>query len=239
MRQLRAFQAQTLSASTNTVALLSLENGSPVLSVATMRTGRVFLSGISFDVTSTTLPVKGSFLALVHSMALAGGDAGAEGRGIMAGGRLPVHEDKKKEASIRTVAGAVIEWKGKAGEMPGLPRSGVYEMEAGNEAFLLAVRSADLEGREAFIGSATVPALAGLTYTVDDYQDAESLLRNLRRSRNGLDMYLPFLLLAMLVVLLEGWLINSSAVNTHCGKLAGLLAAKIPFRRKDTGVADA
>ena len=104
---------------------------------------------------------------------------------------------------------------------------------------LLAVRSADLEGREAFIGSATVPALAGLTCTVDDYQDAESLLRNLRRSRTGFDLYLPFLLLALLAALLEGWLINSGAMHAHVRKLADLFAAKISARRTDTGVADA
>jgi hypothetical protein len=150
--------------------------------------------------------LKGAFLALAQSMALAGEDPGAAITRLVAGDRetsgaaVPIH--------IRSLAGSPLDWKGNAADAPAFPRAGVYAIEENGRTSYVAVRASDREGNWKFVTGDTLPALGGLKHTVRTYKTPESLAREVRVINRGADWYLPLLLLALGVLLIEGWLAN-------------------------------
>ena len=216
-RQLKVFQAETLDVAPGGRPLLTLENGSPLLVESAVGAGKVYASGMRFDVTSSNLPVKGGFVALVHSLALSAMGQAGGGSSLLAGARAPGVDGREQEVRMHTLAGAVLEWQGRGEELPAFARSGVYRVDAGKKSFVVAVRSADAEGRESYLSAAPVPVLAGLAHRVDEYRDRESFISRVRRMRVGIDLYLPLLLLALAAVLFEGWVINAGARRVPSG----------------------
>jgi hypothetical protein len=220
LRGVKAFQFSPLPASDG--AVLGLEDGRPLLTERRVGKGTIFTSGLAFDPSWSTLPLKSAFLAIVQSMALLR-DATADnalvagerfrGSGIPAAtGRdknvAPTEPADGESAFIKSLAGSPLDWKGERAHLPVLPRAGVYAVAVGKETTYVAVRAADKEGIAKFITSDKVPALSGLRYSVRQFENLEKFLKEARTVRRGLDLFLPFLLLAVLALLLEAWLAN-------------------------------
>ena len=205
------------SGSASATVLLGLEDGRALLTEQVIGQGRVFTSGIGFDATWSTLPLKGAFLALAQSMALAGEDPGAAIARLVAGsgtGILPVHAvDRTTRGTpvllhIRSLAGSPLDWKGKPVDAPAFPRAGVYAVEENGRTTYVSIRASDREGNWKFVTGDALPALGGLKHTVRTYTTPESLAREVRVINRGADWYLPLLLLALAALLVEGWLAN-------------------------------
>jgi hypothetical protein len=205
LRSLKAFRFAPVDAPGATV-LLGLEDGRALLTEQVIGQGRVFTSGIGFDATWSTLPLKGAFLALAQSMALAGEDPGAAITRLVAGDRetsgaaVPIH--------IRSLAGSPLDWKGAAATAPAFPRAGVYAVEENGRTTYVSIRASDREGNWKFVTGDALPALGGLKHTVRTYTTPESLAREAHVINRGADWYLPLFLLALAALLIEGWLAN-------------------------------
>jgi len=213
LRQVRAFKATALEPDAGCISLLALKDGTAILIEQTVGKGCIFVSGVDFDPKASTLPLKAGFVALVHGMALSGSDQAGNAAAIVAGTKPTGFEGADQPFHIHAVTGGVLEWQGLGRDIPVLPRAGIYSLESSNSISCIAVRSSVEEGRESFLDTKTVPALADLRHNVNEYKDSESVVRFVRRMRNGVDLYLPFLLLAIAAALAEGLIVNPAAMK--------------------------
>ncbi|OGV62941.1 MAG: hypothetical protein A2498_05685 [Lentisphaerae bacterium RIFOXYC12_FULL_60_16] len=219
LHQIKLFKTFPLQAGSPVVSLLALQDGTPVVVEQRVGKGRCFVSGFAFDSAASTLPLKAGFVAFIHGMVLSGQNPAERAATIVAGGRPPGLEAVRQPVRIRAVAGSVMEWQGPGHDVPALPRAGIYSLETSNVTSYVAVRSSVEEGGEVFLEAESVPALAGLPHRVDAYRNSETLVRQVRRMRTGVDLYLPLLLLALAAVLVEGLVVNVAAIR-HPGKSA-------------------
>jgi len=207
----RVFKALPVETTEEAIPLLSLQNGTPILARQRVLKGSLFVSGVDLDARSSTLPLKAAFVALIHGMALSGNNP-TEGATTRVAGQRPSNLNDA-EYLIRAMTGGVLEWRGPGRKAPVLARAGLYSVQTSNTTTCVAVRSAVDEGREVFLETDAVPALTGLNAGVDEYQDGDSLVGLVKRQRSGIDLFLPFLLLALLAALAEGWIVNPAALQ--------------------------
>jgi len=206
LRAVKAFKFQPLHPANDQDTVFGLDDGRALFSEHSVGKGIVFASGLAFDPSWTTLPLKGAFLAIAQSMALAQAAAADNTGAIVGGDRL--RGTGTDPAEIKSLAGSPLDWRGESGHLPVLPRAGVYTLKTGTTTRYIAVRSADKEGRQRFLAGTQVPLLAGIPHTVRDFTDLPTFLRHASRIRRGLDLFLPLLLLAILMVVLEAWFAN-------------------------------
>jgi len=235
INQTRVFKASPFVPLPDAVSLIALQDGTPILTQQNIKKGTLFVSGIEFDTKASTLPLKAAFVALIHNMALSGVNLNSGTINLVAGTKPAGLESSNLPVELHALTGGVLEWQGPGRNLPVIPRAGLYTLKTSNTTSLIAVRSAADEGRESFIETEMIPALADLSYRVDEYHDSESLIRLVRQQRNGLELFLPLLLLALAAAVVEGWIINPAAL-THPGQVkeANTLTDKIrklPFLR--------
>ena len=209
LRTVKAFQFRPLKLSPKTEPLLGLEDGRAVLAQTKLGNGAVFLSGLAFDSKWSTLPLKSAFLALAQNMALSGVEGADTMASVTAGERFLAVPGSGSTIEIRSVAGGSMDWKGELANSPAFPRSGVAVIFRGTNAVHVSVRASDKEGHQRFIGGDKVPALGSLTHTVRDFTGVESVKSIVRKMQAALDLFLPFLVLALLCLAAEGWLANA------------------------------
>lgn len=214
LRNVRIRRCEPLTLSDGARALLGLEDGRPLLSVTPLRYGSVYACGLAFSAEWSTLPLKGGFLALAQSMALTHPPIGTNVVSLVAGQRIPESADLEGVAEVTVVKGAPIAWKGPVGALPVLPRAGVYALQAGDVLKYVAVRADDHEDREQYVTDPRVPLLGSVSHTVIPFEGASSMLARITRLREGLDMFLPLLLAALVAVVLEGFVANPKP-RTH------------------------
>ena len=208
VRNVRVFRSWTLSPSPGAVPLLGLEDGRAVMTVKSAGRGMIFAAGFALDPRWSTLPLRSSFVPIVQSMALLKPDASADVVSLVAGEKLPLPASRDRTIHLHSLAGGPLDWKGPAGKMPAIPKSGVYAVEFAGGTRYAAVRSSDREGQARFVEGSAVPALGGFSHEVTSYTGRQAFLKELKKGRTGLDMYLPLILLALLAALAEGWLVN-------------------------------
>ena len=206
LRNIKAFRFQTLKLGEQTTALFGLEDGRALLAERRLGHGTVFLSGLAFDSSWTTLPLKAGFLAVAQGMALAGGDA-LETLTTLTAGERPLSL-VRGAVEIRSLAGNPFDWKGEPAEVPMLARSGVYAVRSGTNLVYVAVRSSDKEGDRNFLTGDRLPALGSLHAVVRDFTDVETIAAQARQTQTALELFFTFLVLAMLCLAVEGWLAN-------------------------------
>jgi hypothetical protein len=206
LRSVKAFKFQALKLADKGAALMGLEDGRALVAGRALGRGNLFASGMALDPEWTSLPLKSGFVALVQSMALAGGEAGDTVAPLAAGERMPGTNVGNIE--IRTVAGGVIEWKGGFDARPAFPRSGVFAVQSGSHVSRVAVRASALEGDRKFVTGQTVPALAAVPHTIRTFSDQASLAGEAKKMQTSLDLFLPLLLLAFACLAAEGILAN-------------------------------
>ena len=219
LRNLKAFKFQPLRVADKENGLLGLEDGRVLLAEHKLAKGTVFTSGLALDTKWSTLPLKGGFLALAQGLALTGADPNETIVSLVAGDRLLTLPGESKSVQIRSLAGSALQWKGEKTDLPVFPRTGIYLAQTGTNLVPVAVRSSDKEGHARFISANKVPALGTLSYAVQNYSDARSLLAETSKLQKSLDLFLPFLLLAIACLLAEGWLANQPPLKK---KQAGL-----------------
>ena len=226
LRNVKAFRFSPLEVSGEATPLMGLEDGRVLLCQRALGKGMVFACGVAFDPAWSTLPLKGSSLALVQGMALLKPPQTAEVSALTAGQRFTATAGLGEQVTLESIAGSPLEWQGPAAGMPALPRSGVYAARSGDAAVYLVVRSAPAEGRAQFLSGPRVPVLGGLSHRVLRFEGVSALLKKVRKARTGTDLLLPFLLLALAAVLLEGWVVNPAPRGRTPGAVPGVGAGR-------------
>ena len=206
LRGIKAFKFQPLRPANDQDSVFGLEDGRALFVEHPVGKGLVFASGLAFDPAWTTLPLKGAFLAIAQGMALAHAPGADNTVALIAGERLA--GTGAEPAEIKSLAGSPLDWRGESGHLPVLPRSGIYTLKTGQTKRSIAVRCSAAEGQARFLTGPQVPRLAGIPHTVRNFTDLTTFLRQSLRISRGLDLFLPLLLLAMFMVLLEVWFAN-------------------------------
>jgi len=132
---------------------------------------------------------------------------------------------------IHALTAGAFEWTGSPELAPAFSRSGVYAVATGGRVLHVGVRAADSEGRMRFLDG-PAPALGGQKHRVLAYRDPASFVKDVQRIRSGTGLFVPFLTLALLAVLLEGWIVN----RTPRRRPAGTGAPRLPVLRKGAGM---
>jgi len=225
LRNIKTFKVHPLRLTQDGQALMGLPDGRPVLVQRKSGAGSLFACGLAFDSSWSTLPLKGGFVAMAQVIALATPSPPAT---LVAGDRLtaaerlasphfPASENpaatRRERLHLLSLAGSPLDWKGTPDQFPAFARSGVYTVQAGTNTITLAIRSSDREGRLQFLPSDTIPVLDGLNYTVKTLSEASALTDTTVIARRGLNLYLPFLLLALAAWIAEGWLANPKGAS--------------------------
>ena len=225
LRNVKIFKVHPLRRAPDGQSLMGLPDGRPVLVQRKRGAGSLFTCGLAFDSSWSTLPLKGGFVALAQGIALA---TPAPQATLVAGDRLTATEHlaalhtpapghpaatRRERLHLLSLAGSPLDWKGTLEQFPAFARSGVYTVQADTNTTTLAVRASDREGRLQFLPSDTIPVLQGLNYTVKSLSEPSALADAAGMARRGLDLYLPFLLLALAAWLAEGWLANPKGTS--------------------------
>ena len=185
-----AFRWQPIKAPANGAPLLSVsKNGAPqdALVRIDVDKGRIFASGIAWDMRSSTLPRRAAFLAMAQAMAHPENASGSSSQ-IVAG--EPLAANGAASLRFRAFAGPQSSWHGAAGETPPPPRAGLYELRRDNEEpVVLSVRGDDAEADPAFCKASEIPMLAGANPRVFKYTSATATLRAVTAARSGRPLY--------------------------------------------------
>ena len=211
LKQVRAYQFYPLQVAAGTKILLGLEDGRALLGYRRQGRGYIFVSGLAFAADWSTLPLKGGAVPLVHNIALFGSGDQHRIVGLTAGNRLHTVYGAGASIHLRSISGSPLDWKGRDNQLPDFPRSGIYLATRGQVPTYIAVRSAPDEGHQQFVDPQAVPALAQFSYRAWPYQGVQRLLQQCRSLRRGLDLYLPLLLAAILILLIESIIVNPGA----------------------------
>jgi len=171
--------------------------------------GNIYVSGTAFDPRWNTLPLTGLIVVMAQSIAVEGTAleqdsmlslvAGESPKGINAGGQ---------QVEVTCLAGDETDFKSQAIDMPVFSKSGVYLIKAGNKEFCVSVRSSPKEGLMQFLQGTQVPAMEKITHSIVNYNPADDLQKYHAGQTRTFEMFLPFVLLATLALLAEGWLAN-------------------------------
>ena len=209
LRNLRAFKFHPLKLEEKTLALFGLEDGRVFLAERQLGKGLVFTCGLGLDPTWSTLPLKGGFLALAQSMALLGGDAGAENLvSLTAGDKLLTVPPGATNLHLQSITGNLLDWKGEPNKRPIFPLAGVYAADFGGQSIYASVRASAREGEAQFVKGESVPALGTVAHVVRTFDNADAILAEVRKLSRAVDFFLPALLLGFLCLMAEGFLAN-------------------------------
>lgn len=209
LRNLKAFKFHPLKLEEKTAALFGLEDGRAFLAERALGKGSVFTCGLALDPLWSTLPLKGGFLALAQSMALLGGEAGAENLvSLIAGERLLAVPPGATNLHLQSITGNLLDWKGEPNKRPIFPLAGVYAAQLGEQTTYVSVRASPREGEQQFVKGDAVPALGTVAHVVRSFDNADAILAEVRKLSRAVDFFLPALLLGFLALMFEGWLAN-------------------------------
>jgi hypothetical protein len=171
--------------------------------------GNIYVSGTAFDPRWNTLPLSGLIVVMAQSIAVEGTAleedamlslvAGESPKGINASGQ---------QVEVTSLVGDETDFKGQAIDMPVFSKSGAYLVKAGSEECCVSVRSSPKEGLTQFLQGSQVPAMEKITHSIVDYNPADDLLKYHVGQSRTYELFLPFILLATLALLAEGWLAN-------------------------------
>ncbi len=227
LRNVKVFRFLPLRVSPTNTPVLGLEDGRVVLASQQVGRGTLLASGLAFDSTWSTLPLKPGFLALAQGLALAGAGAQTNLVSFVAGDPFRLALPANDTLRIQSLGGSALDWKGKPTQFTTFPRAGIYAVRAGAETDYVAVRASDKEGRQRFIANDALPALGQLAYSVRNFSGGDALISEFRRLEKSLELSPLFWLLAFAAFCAEGWLANPPPIKA---KAAGLKSPAIKPR---------
>lgn len=208
LQRVKAFRFYPLTVSAPAVALAGLEDGRALMAQRPLGQGRIYISGMAFESSWTTLPLRAGFLPLVQSMATLAAPDNDGAQPLVAGQRHRPDVEEAVPLRVHAVAGSPMDWRGTAMATPSFPRGGVYAVDVDGRTTYVAVRSSEREGQARFVSGRTVPAMGTAPHDVRTYRGRESFIRSVRRHRTGLALYLPLVLLALAAVTIEACIVN-------------------------------
>lgn len=223
----KAFRFHALAPGDAGDAVIGLDDGRVLLAAHREGEGFVFTSGLGFDPSWSTLPLKGAFLAIAQRMAVSSG-AATSISAIVAGDRTRNPFEGLKIVNVKSLAGGAFEWKGEGSAVPAFPRASVLSVKSGDRSAIVGVRSSEREGVARYVKGGRVPALGAIPHKVKELGDVHDFVESIADERRDVDLY-PFLLaLAILCLLAETWLANTrwrakerSGVEARRPELAG------------------
>ena len=195
----RKYYPLTFQQEAGYVPLLETGEAQTVLAIRKHGDGQVVVSGIAFGRSGawSSLPRKRTFLVMVQPMALgAVANLGNSSHSIAAG----------HEMSITTLLGDQVDWFGLREQAPELVRGGAYIVSMDGREACLTVLPSEQEGRSPFIDDSEVGALAGIPYVPQTLASEDDFRDELQQSTAGTGLFLPFLLLALVFLIIEGLL---------------------------------
>jgi hypothetical protein len=205
----RAFSFYPLALSPDHVPLLTTDTGQVLLAHKTLGRGTIYTSGTAFDPRWNTLPLTGTMVVLAQSMAMQGTMPAPNGLVTVRAGESPAALNLGEQTiELVSLVGDPLNWQGPAHNMPGWARAGVYRARTGNDQFLVSVYASPEEGLMQFVNGAQVPALQSIPHDIVEFNPQESFKQYHRDQRRSVNLFLPLVLLATLVLLVEGWLAN-------------------------------
>jgi len=208
LSDLRAFRFSPLMVSVQVQELIGLGDGRVLVAQRGLGLGKIYASGIAFRADCSTIPLRSGFVVLMQNMALARAENEERLISLVAGARLRDVPGNGGSVYVRSVVGSPLNWNGNRDGLPVFSRAGVYAIRAGTVLTYVSVRSSDGEGQTQFISQGPVPALGDLVHTVAGFDNIRNFLRAALFSRRALDFHSHFLLLAVLALLVEGWMAN-------------------------------
>ncbi len=188
--------------------LLGLEDGRILFAFRPMGKGNIFLSGINFSSQSSNIPLKIGFLPFIHKIALSNENTDRLIARISAGSGN-IGKTTEGVIHIQSMMGAPLDWKG-TGKIV-FPKTGIYSISQARDNTLLSylsVSSSPREGFEKFILGDNIPMLEGYKYNVANFNDASSVVKQFKQRRSGFTYFIPFLFLALVMLLLESLMEN-------------------------------
>ena len=209
--QLRRWLPLTVRPREGTLALAGTPDGSAVLTRTALGRGVVFVGGFAWDLRWSNLPRRAVFLPLALGFAKpvqaeepaalviqAGAQLSAERRTAVAGGS--VH--------LRTLAGDMVSWSGRADSLTTPARAGVYRVEGLAQPLSLAVAGSPTEAAPALAPARSLAVLAGTNYRTLTYRSAAETASDVQHARHGQSLFGLFLALAAIFWLIELRLVN-------------------------------
>ena len=174
--------------------------------------GQIVVSGLAFGRTGdwSTLPRQKTFLVMAQPIALGAASGLVNANvSIVAGQPTRLMPGEGNEMSITTLLGDQVDWSGLKDNSPLLVRSGAYIVNMGQRESCLTVLPSKREGSSPFIEGDEIskwvaswrPTCVASTLSgEDDFRD------DLDKSLAGIGLFLPFLLLALVCMMVEGLL---------------------------------
>jgi hypothetical protein len=204
---LRVFQYVPLVTGADWQTLIASARGAPLLARRTLDRGQVFASGLAFTPKWSSLPLKAGFVVLMQN-AVFGAQSGQLPLEAMRAGDDFHFDAADAPTSVKSLAGAALDWQGIAHDFPGFPRAGVYAITQRDRNSWLAVSADPTEADPHFLPVAPVPLLHNLDSDVVPLARAEDVTRADPGHGSGTSLYRWLLLSALLLLLAETWLAN-------------------------------
>jgi hypothetical protein len=219
---LRIFQYVPIKTGPDWQTLIASARGAPVLARLQLERGQIFASGLAFTPRWSSLPLKASFVVLMQNAVFGAQAEHLPLQAIRAGDDFRF-DAPDVQASVKSLAGAALDWQGPAHDFPGFPRAGVYALAQRDRASWLAV-SADVDEADPhFLPPGPVPLLHNLSHDVVPLVHAEDVTRVGAAQGAGLQLYRWLLLAALLLLLAETWLANERSSELGRNLFASLL----------------
>ena len=204
---LRDFQYLPLKLNGDWQTLITSAKGSPLLARRAWDRGEIYAAGLAFTPKWSSLPLKAGFVVLVQNALFSAKPENLPVRSILAG------EDFRFDmpgapVSLRSLAGAPLEWQGEAGDFAGFPHSGVYEASQRNHVSWVAVSGNADEADSLQLPLAPVPLLHNLPHDIVPLVHPDDITHTSTLPGSGASLYRWFFLTSMLVLVVETWLAN-------------------------------
>ena len=191
------------------VPLLGANEDTSVLAIRKHGQGQIVVSGIAFGRQGiwSTLPRQKVFLVMVQPIALgAVSSLSNDSLSIVAGQSPRLVPGAGNEMTITTLLGDQVDWSGLKDQSPVMVRGGAYIATISGRETCLTVLPSDVEGKSEFIESPEVGALEGVPHGVRTLSNEDDFRDELAQSLSGAGLYLPFILLALAFMIVEGLL---------------------------------
>jgi hypothetical protein len=235
---LRIFQYVPIQTGPDWQTLIASARGAPVLARRPLEHGQIFASGLAFTPKWSSLPLKASFVVLMQN-AVFGAQAEHLPMQSLRAGEDFRFDSPDVPASVKSLAGAALDWQGLAREFPGFPRAGIYAIAQRDRTSWLAVSADPDEAVPRFLPLGPVPLLHNLAQDVAPLAHAEDITRLGAAQAGGAPLYRWLLLAALFLLLAETWLANERSSDLGRNLFASLLpaAAKGAAKKKEKELA--
>ncbi|MHC4874008.1 MAG: hypothetical protein ACYTFY_19335, partial [Planctomycetota bacterium] len=194
-----------LKAVSGSVPLLGLKDGSSILNFKQYGKGIIYFYGSDFTKESGNIVLKASFLALAQQMALFGNSK--RDSFFITAGELPAL-DFAADVSVSLtslISGKTI-WQGKSKDLPTIIRSGIYQLSHEDHIRLLSVSDSADECNARFLSQIPDTMKNYRNIKLLNYSGNNRYAESIAEKRTGVNLFIPLLLAAVLVFLLEGYL---------------------------------